>query len=213
MTNRAHVLAATLALSIAVPSIISAKGPADLIVMEKEIELEIDTMTAIRATGTRLALGIAALLAAVESVAPSPVPQPTASPETNTMTDEEAKECREEVFRRRRDLDGGKDCDYEWHHIFPQQFRDDFHKIGIDVDRWTILLCAAEHRGKDAGIHRKDADYNGQWHDFFHQDIFDKPLTDADAKRMAKQAEDLAIEQLNDEGKAGPDYQICPYPK
>jgi RHS repeat-associated protein len=52
------------------------------------------------------------------------------------------------------------------HHIFPEAYREEFMKIGIDVDFYTITIPADKHIGKN-GLH-KQLDYNGEWHDFFY---------------------------------------------
>ena len=110
--------------------------------------------------------------------------------------------------------DAGRKCDkFEWHHIFPQAFRNDFLEIGINIDRYTIALCPDEHRSPDGGVHSKDADYNGQWNDFFDRDLFDKELTPEQAKTLSDEAVMKAVEMLDENGKTGDDYQVCAYPR
>lgn len=49
------------------------------------------------------------------------------------------------------------------HHIFPQQRRADFLKIGIDVDQYTITISARKHMRLHSG-----GNYNWEWEEFFH---------------------------------------------
>jgi hypothetical protein len=186
----------------------SPYDPGKIVEMKAEAKRTIDAGIIYGATAVAAATGIAALLDAITAQ-----PQQTVA-ETKTDDDPKGKACRERALQKLRDA--GINCDnIEWHHIYPQEFRPEFGKIGIDVDKWAIPLCAEDHRGKDAGIHRKDADYNGRWHDFFYFDdpTLDRPLTKKEAKAKSSDAVDLATELLNDEGKAGPEYEVCPYKK
>jgi RHS repeat-associated protein len=49
------------------------------------------------------------------------------------------------------------------HHIFPQQRRADFLRIGIDVDKYTITISAKKHINLHSG-----GNYNWEWEEFFH---------------------------------------------
>jgi RHS repeat-associated protein len=49
------------------------------------------------------------------------------------------------------------------HHIFVQQRRADFLKLGIDVDEYTITISAKKHIELHSG-----GDYNWEWEEFFH---------------------------------------------
>jgi hypothetical protein len=57
--------------------------------------------------------------------------------------------------------DGGK---MEVHHVFPQQLRGEFLKIGMDVDDFGIRLTKADHR-LAGGLHSQQ--WNKQWIEFF----------------------------------------------
>lgn len=70
------------------------------------------------------------------------------------------------------------------HHIFPKKWRDQFLKLGIDVDQWAALIPGDEHIGAN-GLHNR-FDFDEQW-----QDFFDQPNPTAEA------AIHLALDQLN----------------
>jgi hypothetical protein len=51
----------------------------------------------------------------------------------------------------------------EYHHLFPQAFRGDFARLGIDVDDFTIMLSKEAHRGSGGGIQYSPANWNATW--------------------------------------------------
>ena len=81
------------------------------------------------------------------------------------------------------------------HHLFPQEFFEDFRKLGIDVDDFVMELRVEEHIGKE-GVHLK-GDYNGRWQDFFDE------AENSGRKLTKKDAENYLTEILNDLGLAG----------
>jgi RHS repeat-associated protein len=76
---------------------------------------------------------------------------------------------------------------FEDHHIFPQTFRDDFARIGIDIDDWTITMKAEKHRQ----LHNKQM-WNQEWERFF-QKKFRSP------REAAQGAMELAMRLLVEE--------------
>jgi RHS repeat-associated protein len=68
---------------------------------------------------------------------------------------------KEEQAERRQMLLGPHD-----HHIFPREFREEFQKIGIDVEKYAITIPSNQHMGEN-GLH-KNLDYNNQWYVFFY---------------------------------------------
>lgn len=61
-------------------------------------------------------------------------------------------------------------CDFtdegkaEYHHLYPQQFREYFNRSGIDIDQNTIKITKETHRGAGRGIHSKQ--FNKNWKKF-----------------------------------------------
>jgi hypothetical protein len=86
------------------------------------------------------------------------------------------------------------------HHIYPQMFRDDFLRIKIQIDNFTITIPADQHIGPN-GVHTV-FDWNGQWEDFFSE-MPDGPLSKEAAQKWQTKARALATELLNDAGMAG----------
>jgi hypothetical protein len=94
------------------------------------------------------------------------------------------------------------------HHIFPQQFRDQFERLGIDIDKYTIRLDQiTEHIPLHSGVEYSGVEtegwagtYNDHWAVFLDQPGI-----------TAKDAFEFAAEFLNDLGLAGPEYPIVPY--
>jgi len=84
------------------------------------------------------------------------------------------------------------------HHIFPQEYINEFESIGIVVDDYTVTLNATQHIGKK-GIHNT-MDWNQEWGDFF--DKVPNDLTPEQAHMWGKRAIDKAIELMNQAGIA-----------
>jgi Predicted lipoprotein of unknown function (DUF2380) len=81
------------------------------------------------------------------------------------------------------------------HHIFPQEFRELFEELGINIDQFAIKL--------DPGIHsmlHAYEWYNDQWEEFFERE----GVTGQDAIYFA-------TELLNYLGMAGHEYPVVPY--
>jgi hypothetical protein len=57
----------------------------------------------------------------------------------------------------------------EGHHQLPKQFRDQFRKVGLNIEDYVIDLDKAAHRLKPGGLHtgRGAENWNGAWRDFF----------------------------------------------
>jgi RHS repeat-associated protein len=51
----------------------------------------------------------------------------------------------------------------ENHHLFPQQFRDEFAKIGINIDDYIAPVAFEKHRGASTGIH---PEWNRRWKEY-----------------------------------------------
>jgi hypothetical protein len=89
------------------------------------------------------------------------------------------------------------------HHIFPQEFREQFEELGIDIDKYTIRLDQqTEHIPLHVGVNTEEwaGTYNDHWAVFLDQE----GITAEDAFEFAK-------EFLNDLGLAGPEYPIVPF--
>ena len=63
---------------------------------------------------------------------------------------------------------------YEYHHIYPQQLRAEFEKIGINIDNYTIKILKKYHQNHKA--------INKSWEEFFAEH---KNPTEAEAKKFA----------------------------
>ncbi|WP_340140014.1 DUF2380 domain-containing protein [Desulfofarcimen acetoxidans] len=57
----------------------------------------------------------------------------------------------------------------EQHHLLPQQFKKQFEKAGLDIEKYKIPLDKADHRLKPDGLHTGTNNWNKQWDDFFKQ--------------------------------------------
>jgi len=55
----------------------------------------------------------------------------------------------------------------EEHHLLPRQFKAQFDRAGLDVERFTINLSKAEHRLKPDGLHTGSDNWNANWKEFF----------------------------------------------
>ena len=89
------------------------------------------------------------------------------------------------------------------HHIFPQEFRERFEELGIDIDKYTIRLDAqTEHVPLHVGVNTEEwaGGYNDHWAVFFEQEGI-----------ASEDAFEFAAEFLNDLGLAGPEYPIVPF--
>ena len=84
------------------------------------------------------------------------------------------------------------------HHIFPQEYINEFEAINILVHDYTVTLNAAQHIGSK-GIHIT-MDWNGEWADFFDQVPND--LTPEQRFLWGKKAIEKAIELMNKAGIA-----------
>ena len=54
----------------------------------------------------------------------------------------------------------------ELHHLFPNQFRDDFARAGLNVDDFTIALSKESHRGAGKGLQYIPTNWNEEWRKF-----------------------------------------------
>jgi RHS repeat-associated protein len=77
----------------------------------------------------------------------------------------------------------GKTGIIEKHHLLPQQFKKQFKKAGLDIEKYKILLDKADHRLKPGGLHTGANNWNKQWADFF--------------KRKPNATKDQILNQLN----------------
>lgn len=75
----------------------------------------------------------------------------------------------------------------EYHHIFPKEFRNDFLKIGIDVDDFTTVLTKRDHRGIGKGLQYKPKNWNQTWKDFLNTN------TGITQKKVERQAKEMMI--------------------
>ena len=89
------------------------------------------------------------------------------------------------------------------HHIFPQEFRERFEELGIDIDQFAIRLKQfTEHIPLHVGVNTEEwaGGYNDHWAVFLDQEGI-----------TGKDAIDFAIDFLNELGLAGPEYPVVPY--
>lgn len=54
------------------------------------------------------------------------------------------------------------------HHLIPQAFREDFKKLGIDIDDYAVPIPSRDHIGK-TGIHNAEFRYNNYWSAFMEE--------------------------------------------
>ena len=66
-------------------------------------------------------------------------------------------------------------AEYEYHHIYPQQFRSEFEKMGINIDKYTIKILKKYHKNHKA--------INKSWEEFFAKH---KNPTKAEVEEFAK---------------------------
>jgi hypothetical protein len=96
----------------------------------------------------------------------------------------------------------------EYHHIFPNEYRSQFEKIGINVDDFTIKIPFSQHRGAGTGIHTMQPHYN---------DVFGKYL-ESNGQRFAgmpqgqaqKEVRNYAEKLLSERGLRG-EYEYYRY--
>ncbi|WP_170151111.1 DUF2380 domain-containing protein [Caminibacter pacificus] len=62
---------------------------------------------------------------------------------------------------------GCSDSSTEYHHIFPQQFRNWFLQKGIDVDKYTIAITKKDHRTGNLALHKTQ--WNREWYEWIRQ--------------------------------------------
>lgn len=75
-------------------------------------------------------------------------------------------------------ISGCSEGNKEIHHVFPQQFRGEFEKMGIDIDKYGIALTKETHRGVGGGLHSMG--WNKKWAEFF---TFNKSPTESQAMK------------------------------
>jgi hypothetical protein len=92
-----------------------------------------------------------------------------------------------------------------FHHIFPQEFRDEFERMGIDIDQYTIPLDPEIHR-----IIHSGGWYNGVYHDMYNDEW---GMWINEGGETAEEAGKFAAEILSRLGLIGEEYPIVPYPK
>jgi len=80
------------------------------------------------------------------------------------------------------------------HHIFPQEYVNEFEYLGIEIDDFTVKLPWDKHIGR-RGIH-KNLDWNGEWGEFFEK--VPNTLTDDQRLEWAYKAIDKAIELMQE---------------
>jgi len=84
------------------------------------------------------------------------------------------------------------------HHIFPQEYVNEFDALDIEIDDYTVWLDYDQHIGP-TGVHTV-LDWNGEWADFFHDIPVD--LTPAQITYWQQKAAELATDLLNRAGIA-----------
>ncbi|MFT3917514.1 MAG: RHS repeat-associated core domain-containing protein [Anaeromyxobacteraceae bacterium] len=53
------------------------------------------------------------------------------------------------------------------HHLLPREFRRDFQRLGIDIEKYKIRLPTSLHNKKGVGIHNGPDSWNVVWREFF----------------------------------------------
>lgn len=79
------------------------------------------------------------------------------------------------------------------HHVFPQQFSEDFKNMGIDIDQYTIPLTKRDHLGVGKGLRKIPSGWNEQWGEFL------KANPNATKSKVMKQLRKM----MNDAGCKG----------
>jgi hypothetical protein len=124
--------------------------------------------------------------------APAPAPSPPAqAPGQQPGTTAEAPDIVDDPGECYRLITKGITHD---HHIFPQTLRDEFARIGINIDDYTITIPASRHIGP-RGVHIV-LDWNDQWHVFFDE-IPTGPFSPGEQATYRKKAIDMAIDLLH----------------
>jgi RHS repeat-associated protein len=94
----------------------------------------------------------------------------------------------------------------DYHHIFPQEFREEFERMGIDdIDQYTIPLNPEVHR-----IIHSGGWYGGKYYDMYNDEW---GMWINEGERTAEEAGEFAADLLNQLGIAGEEYPVVPYPK
>jgi hypothetical protein len=84
------------------------------------------------------------------------------------------------------------------HHVFPQRFRQDFMRIGIDIDEWTVAVPAHKHLKY---VHADHA-WNTEWAEWLEDNVDDAKLdedsyTTAELEGLRAAAGDKALRMLH----------------
>jgi hypothetical protein len=80
------------------------------------------------------------------------------------------------------------------HHIFPQEYVNEFEYLGININDFTVELPPTEHIGR-GGIHI-NLQWNDRWAEFFEKVPLD--LTDAQRRNWAYKAVDYAVDLMGE---------------
>jgi hypothetical protein len=65
-------------------------------------------------------------------------------------------------------------CQLHMHHLLPREFRRQFARAGLDIQKFRIPLLQGEHTGRAGGIHggvSREASWNGHWDRFFRDTV------------------------------------------
>lgn len=77
----------------------------------------------------------------------------------------------------------------EYHHIFPQQYRNQFAAKGINVDDFTIALTKKDHRGMGTGLQYVPKNWNEEWGNWLQQNPnFTQKMASKKAQQMLQEA-------------------------
>lgn len=61
----------------------------------------------------------------------------------------------------------GRTGSIEQHHLFPQEYIENFKSAGLDIEQYKMPMDRADHRLKPNGLHTGPNNWNRQWKDFF----------------------------------------------
>jgi hypothetical protein len=84
------------------------------------------------------------------------------------------------------------------HHVFPQEYVNEFQGIGIKVDDYTVTLPWDKHIGK-RGLH-VTMDWNGEWDDFFSKVPNPDDMSAAQKEAWKKKALDFGFNLMIEAG-------------
>ncbi|MGN9809539.1 eCIS core domain-containing protein [Micromonospora sp. BQ11] len=84
------------------------------------------------------------------------------------------------------------------HHIFPKEWRQEFWRLGIDIDQWTVTVSPKEHLSKD-GLHPYFG-WNDEWQEFFDEMPDVGTMTPAQARGWKRRAENLGYRLMIEAG-------------